>query len=108
MSTVYINAIHETETRQLIQSAIKREIMRLKLALRTARKRLTPFEKKYGITSEQFILEMAAEDLEGGDDEYIAWAGEYQLMQRLAQKLDRLQGIEYSDSSLLYTDKGRS
>ena len=37
---------------------------------------------------------MAAEDLEGGDDEYITWAGEYQLMQRLEQKLGQLQGDE--------------
>lgn len=108
MSTVYINATHETETRQLIQSAVSREIASLELALKTARKRLTPFEKKYSITSEQFILEMASEDLDGGDDEYITWAGEYQLMRRLAQKLDRLQGIEYSDSSILHTDKGNA
>lgn len=94
MSTIYIRATDETETRQLIESAVQREIARLEMALATARKRLTPFEEKYGVSSEQFMREMAAEDLEGGDDEYITWAGEYQLMQRLEQKLSQLQGDE--------------
>lgn len=60
-----------------------------------ARKRLAPFEDKYGVTSEHFISEMAAEDLDGGDAEYVQWAGEYQLMQRLQDKLRRLRGIEF-------------
>jgi hypothetical protein len=44
---------------------------------------------------------MAAEDLKGGDDEYVRWAGEYKLMQRLQEKLRQLQEINYGDSSLL-------
>lgn len=58
-------------------------------------------QQKYGVTSEHFISEMAAEDLEGGDDEYVRWAGEYKLMQRLREKLQHLQEINYGDSSLL-------
>jgi len=42
---------------------------------------------KYGVTSEHFIAEMAAEDLAGGDDEYINWAGEYDLREALKVKL---------------------
>jgi len=55
----------------LVQSAIEREIARLKLALKTADFRLSVFEKKYNTTSEYFIQEMFAEDLDGGDDEYV-------------------------------------
>ena len=73
--------------------------------MKLARERLVPFEQKYGVTSEHFIAEMAAEDLEGGDDEYVCWAGEYKLMQRLQDKLRQLQEIEYRDSSLLRPDQ---
>ena len=59
---------------------------RLELALKLARARLAPFEQKYSVTSKYFISEMAAEDLEGGDEEYVCWAGEYRLMQRLQGK----------------------
>jgi hypothetical protein len=67
---------------------------------------LAPFEERYDVTSEHFITEMAAEDLEGGDDEYVCWAGEYQLMQRLQDKLQRLQEIKYGDPDLLRSDQG--
>jgi hypothetical protein len=87
------------------QPAIEGEIVRLELALKLAKERLVPFEQKYGVTSEHFISEMAAEDLEGGDDEYVCWAGEYKLMQRLQEKLQRLQEINYGDSDLRRPDR---
>lgn len=79
----------------LVKSAIEAEITRLELALDIANKRLIPFEKKYNIVSDDFISRMSAEDLEGGDDEYITWAGEYKLKQRLEDKLKQLREIEY-------------
>jgi hypothetical protein len=106
MSVIYVDTSKSgRETKRLVQSAIEAEINRLMLALDIARQRLVPFEEKYGVTSAQFMAEMTAEDLEGGDDEYVQWAGEYQLMQRLQGKLQQLQGIEYGDSSLLRADK---
>jgi hypothetical protein len=71
-----------------------------------AQKRLAPFEQKYQVTSEYFITEMAAEDLAGGDDEYVTWAGEYQLKQRLQEKLRQLQEISYGHADLLQPDQG--
>jgi hypothetical protein len=69
----------EDDLLQLVKSAIYSEIVRLELALEVAQKRLEPFEKKYKIKSEQFISELSAEDLEGGDEEYVSWAGEFKL-----------------------------
>ena len=34
------------------------------------------------------------------DDEYVRWAGEYKLMQKLQQKLRKLQEINYGDSDV--------
>ena len=101
MTTIYIDSKSITETQQLLRSAIKGETSRLAMALTAARQRLSPFEEKYGVTSAQFIDEMASEDLDGGDDEYVQWAGEYKLMKRLAHKLGQLEDITYSDSNLL-------
>lgn len=105
MSMIYVDSTESGhETRHLVQSAIEAEITRLKLAARNAQKRLAQFEKKYNVSSEQFMADMAAEDLTGGDDEYIQWAGEYRLTQKLKRKLNQLQGIEYGDSSALHTN----
>ena len=101
MTTLYIESESVIETQQLLRSAIKGETSRLKLALDAAHQRLLPFEEKYEIASVQFIEKMAAEDLEGGDLEYVEWAGEYRLMERLAHKLKALGNIKYRDSALL-------
>ncbi len=81
----------------LVQAAVESEISRLELALELARERLAVFERKYHVPSEHFMEKMFAEDLEEGDDEYVQWAGEYQLMQRLATKIAQLRSIRYSD-----------
>lgn len=73
------------------------EIVKLKLALKLAKKRLNVFEEKYGVTSDYFIAEMTAEDLANNDDEYVNWAGEYKLMKRLQDKLHNLKEINYDD-----------
>ena len=58
-----------------------------------------------GSPSEHFLAVMTAEDLEGKDDEYVHWAGEYKLMQRLQDKLRKLQEISYYDPNLLHADQ---
>ena len=91
MSVIYIEANGDArQVRQLVRSAIDGEIAKLHLALLLAQKRLLPFEEKYGVLSEQFTAEMTAEDLTGGDDEYVRWAGEYRLRERLQGKLQKL------------------
>jgi hypothetical protein len=101
MSTIYVEPAQKSgAVLGLVRSAIESQIVKLELGLQLAQKRTRPFEQKYGVTSEYFISEMAAEDLEGGDDEYVRWAGEYKLMQRLQEKLRQLLEIEYGDSEL--------
>jgi len=96
MAVLYVESAHQAGTiLSLVQSAIESQIAQLELAVKLADKRLAPYEQKYNTTSEQFMAWMTAEDLQGGDDEYVHWAGEYQLRQRLQDKLRKLQGIEY-------------
>ena len=101
MTTLYIESESIIETQQLLRTAIKGETSRLELALDAARQRLLPFEEKYKVASAQFLEKMAAEDLDGGDLEYVEWAGEYRLMERLVYKLNALGDIKYRDSALL-------
>lgn len=106
VSTIYVEPPQKArEVLYLVQSAVDSEIAKLELGLKLARKRLAPYEQKYRVTSEHFISRMAAEDLEGGDDEYVRWAGEYKLMQRLQEKLRQLREINYGDSDLLRPDQ---
>jgi hypothetical protein len=98
MQTIYLETDEDsTQVRLLVESAINREIAHLEIARSLARKRLAPFEQAYHVTSEQFLAEMTAEDLHGGDDEYVQWAGEYRLLCRLDEQLQQLRGIRYRD-----------
>jgi hypothetical protein len=36
-----------------------------------------------------------AEDLRGGDEEYVHWSGELQLRERIARDIEQLKCIEY-------------
>ena len=96
MSIIYVdNVVDSRATTGLIQSAVDNEIARLKLSLEMAQSRLTPFEVRYECSSAHFLANLAAEDLEGGDDEYVQWAGEYQLYLALQKKLALLEEVEY-------------
>ena len=39
----------------------------------------------------------AAEDLAGGDLDYVEWLGEWRMLQQLKQDLGQLEAIEYAD-----------
>lgn len=86
---------NQSSTSALVKSAISAEITRLEMAIELSLTRLNIFEKKYHVSSEKFILGMVAEDLDGGDEEYIIWMGEFRLKQKLEKKLSRLRSIEY-------------
>jgi hypothetical protein len=96
MTILYVEPRQQAnEVMPLVQSAVESQIAKLKLGLKLADKRLKPFEQEYGVASEYFISDMTAEDLAGGDDKYVHWAGEYRLRQRLLQTLNALRGIDF-------------
>lgn len=89
MTILYIEPKQQAkEIMPLVRSAVEGQIIKLELALKLADKRLKPFEQKYGVASEYFMSEMTAEDLADDDDEYVHWAGEFRLRQRLVQKVE--------------------
>jgi len=80
---------------RILIEALETESFRLKYSMTLAKKRLSKFEKKYKVSSEKFINDWSAEDLEGKDLEYVEWAGEYKLSIRLNERLTVLKSIEH-------------
>ncbi len=79
----------------IVKSAISAEIKRQEVGLDKTNKEIKRFEQKYKILSEVFLRKFTAEDLRGGDDEYIRWAGELKIRERILEDLKRLKDIEY-------------
>lgn len=79
----------------VIKSAISAEIKRMEIGLNRTNREIKSFEEKYKVSSEIFLKKLAAEDLKGGDDEYIRWAGELGMRNRIIEELEKLKDIEY-------------
>ncbi|MBF2057022.1 MAG: hypothetical protein IGQ45_07320 [Cyanobacterium sp. T60_A2020_053] len=79
----------------LVKTAINSEINNLQYSIKKTSRILKNFETKYQISSEIFLNQYTAEDLDGGDEEYIEWLGEIKIKEKLTKSLEKLQEIEY-------------
>jgi hypothetical protein len=79
----------------IVKSAISAEIKRLEVGLNKTDKEIKRFEDEYKISSEIFLKEFTAENLKGGDIEYIRWVGELKIREKILEDLKNLKGIEY-------------
>jgi len=94
MTTIRIVS-DQKEMSEIIKSAISAEIKRLEIGLKKTEKEIKAFEDKYKVSSESFSAQFEAEDLHGGDMEYVRWEGELKIRQRILEDLKRLEEIEY-------------
>ena len=83
------------ETEEIVRTAIYAEIKRLEIGLKRTNIEIKRFEEEYNVPSEIFVKEFTSEDLKGGDDEYVRWAGELKLRDRILDELEKLKDIEY-------------
>jgi len=95
MAEIRLKSEQSDKAVAVLRDALKTEEKRLAYALEIGQRRLAAFEKKYGISTEKFISEWTAEDLQGRDVEYVEWAGEFKLSIKTKDRLALLRGIEY-------------
>ncbi|NIM14674.1 MAG: hypothetical protein GTO45_21880 [Candidatus Aminicenantes bacterium] len=95
MAKIIFETDKPAEASKVLKEALDIEASRIKYSLKLAKNRLKEFEKKYNISSDIFINEWSAEDLQGGDLEYVEWAGEYRLASKLNERLAAIQSIEH-------------
>jgi len=95
MSEIKLKTNNPDHAKGILMEALETEALRLNYSLQLSKKRLSKFEKKYNVTSEVFINEWAAEDLEGKDMEYVEWAGEFKLALLLNDRLATLNSIKH-------------
>jgi hypothetical protein len=69
---------------------------RLRASIERTKRRLTEFERRHAVTTSQFLSHMTAEDLPGGDFEYVEWAGEARLLEGLETELKTLEHARYN------------
>ena len=95
MTTIQIKSDSDNDTMDIIKTAIDAELKRLELGLQKTERQIAKFEADYKIPSEIFLSKFTAEDMKNGDPEYIAWAGELKIRERILADINRLKEIQY-------------
>jgi len=91
MGSEIVIELHDQEGAQVVMHALESYKDRLRSSIDRTNRLLAGFEKNYGVSTAHFLAHMAAEDLGGGDLEYVQWAGEAQLLHRLQAELKELE-----------------
>ena len=95
MTTRMVIEFDEAQAYRAVLSAIDAYKQRLRTGIARGRRQLALFEERYGVSTEHFLTHMAAEDLIGGDLEYVEWAGEAKLLGSLETELAELEQAHY-------------
>lgn len=78
---------------QAVLNALEAYKARLRASVERTERRLREFEARYGVDTDAFLAQMTAEDLVGGDLEYVEWAGEANLLEGLRRELQDLEDV---------------
>ncbi len=97
MTTQMVIEFKEKTSIQPVLQAIESYTYRLQAGIARSKRHLAQFKQQYGVNTDYFLREMTAEDLNGGDLEYVEWAGEAKLLEGL---VDELKGLEYAHYQL--------
>ncbi len=95
MSVQMVIELKDKRGVQVVVQAIETYKARLRAGIERTKRRLAQFEQRYGVDTPRFLQEMTAEDLEGGDLEYVEWAGEAKLLEGLEAELAELEYAHY-------------
>jgi hypothetical protein len=70
-----------------VREAIEQHRIMLEHSLLRTKNKLRTFEEAYSVDTAYFLENMSAEDLQGGDVEYIEWAGEAEMLASLQRDI---------------------
>ncbi|MGD0230363.1 MAG: hypothetical protein ABSC19_08390 [Syntrophorhabdales bacterium] len=95
MTRLKVQSESKDKAVDMVKAAVVAEIRRMELGLEKTNRQISRFEKRYGISSDTFQRQFSAEDVKKGDDEYVRWAGELMIRDRIEADLKQLKGIRF-------------
>lgn len=91
MSVPFVLDLEDKDTAQAVSNALDAYALQVRSSIERTRRHLHVFEQRRGVSTDAFLANLTAEDLPGGDTEYVDWAGEARLLDGLLAELDRLE-----------------
>jgi hypothetical protein len=95
MTSITLVSVQDYPIRSLIESALSNELRLLESSLRQTQARLTDFESRFQLNTEEFVRRYA-DDRISEDMETIEWLGEHRMAQRIKEKIVALRGIHFA------------
>ncbi len=84
----------DNRTTSAVIQALSLYRSQLQTSIRRSKRKLAQFEEQYDVSTNTFLAHMAAEDLSGGDLEYIEWAGEAHLLEGLESEIGEIERVQ--------------
>ncbi len=91
MSVQFVIEVDDRDGARVVLNALNAYKSQLRQSIERTRRRLADFESRHGASTAEFLAGMSAEDLDGGDFEYVEWAGEARLLAGLEAELGQLE-----------------
>lgn len=95
MSVQMVFELDQKQGAEAILQAIEIYKAKLQASISRTQQYLQRFEEKYNVSTTDFLQNMVAEDLQGGDVEYVEWAGEAKILEKLESELMELNNARY-------------
>ena len=83
----------------VISRALETYAQRLQNSAARTQRKLNLFEQRYQFSTAQLLAEKTADDLSGGDMDYIEWAGEAKILEGLNEEIAKEAHIENHNAS---------
>ena len=96
MTELTLVSTHQRPLKPLVEAALANELRLLQAGVQRTEQRLSEFETKYQLSTLEFIDRYEADEFEE-TLELAEWIGEYRLLERLREKIDILQGIQFAN-----------
>jgi hypothetical protein len=82
--------------RPLVTTALQNELRLLQANIQRTKQKLQGFEKRFGVSTSEFIQRFENNELEETLD-YVEWIGEFRLLNRLSEKAEALREIRFAN-----------
>ena len=93
MAEILIKGNNPESIMPVLDSAIRNQLKLLKTSINRTKIRISSFEQKYNMSTEQFMQKIR----EGMDDDnldYVEWIGERKILKRLEEEYKELEGLQ--------------
>ena len=86
----------ERQLKPLVEAALANELRLTEAGVKQAKNRVNEFEKRYRMSSKEFITRYENYEIEENMD-FAEWIGELRLLERLQEKMETLKDIRFEN-----------